>query len=158
MGTFATSWTTGDTIPASELNTISGAWTSYTPTVGGAGWALGNGTATGRYKKIGRVITCNAKVTWGSTSTFGGSSLTISAPVAAVSGMDFVGTLTMQDTGTTTYLGVSYLPSASSTFTLLVANTAGTYATVSTGLTTSVPHTWANTDILWISMVYESAS
>jgi len=48
-----------------------GAWTAYTPTLGGTGWAIGDGTVLGAYCQIGKVVFFRASVTFGSTSTFG---------------------------------------------------------------------------------------
>jgi len=159
MGTFATSWTAGDPIPASELNTISGAFSTWTPTIGGTGWALGNGTVAGRYKKVGRVIVAGFSITWGGTSTFGGSALTVSAPATAVTGMAATGSGIAVDTGTSGYDLTTFIASAGTVINLYAKSAAGTYVTSGvTGLTTSVPHTWASTDVIYGSIVYEAAS
>lgn len=155
MGTFATSWTVGDVIPASELNTLSGAWTSYTPTVGGS-WALGNGTISGNYKKIGRLVVCEMVVTWGSTSTFGASGLTLTLPFQALRG-NALGKAKFTDTGTAGYQGVCWTTAASTTLGLYVYTTGGTYAGESSIVTTA-PHTWASTDIVNCTIAYESTS
>jgi hypothetical protein len=160
MGSFAAGgWATNDIPTASDFNTLSGAWDSYTPTVGGAGWALGNGTISGRWKKVGRVVTFSLQVTWGTTSTFGGTALTLTAPTAAVSGNFYTFTGQASDTGTATYLLGCTLPGGSSTITPYTLGAAGTYLTTgSVGLTTSVPHTWASTDLITVNGVYEASS
>lgn len=158
MGTFATSWTTGDTIPASELNTLSGAWTSYTPTVGGTGWALGNGTISGRYKKIGRVVVAQVLVTWGTTSSAGSGALTLTAPVASGTLDTWNGGGVAWDTsGGAAAAVVTRLTGASTTITCFVSNTAGTYDSL-VGIATGVPYTWASTDYVAITVVYEASS
>lgn len=50
-----------------------GGWTTYTPTLSGTGWAIGNGSATGGWKQIGKTIHFWARVVFGTTSTFGAS-------------------------------------------------------------------------------------
>jgi len=61
-----------------------GAWTSYTPTLGGSGWAIGNGNVTGsKYCRIGKTVDFAAFVSFGTTSTFGAGQLTLSLPFAA---------------------------------------------------------------------------
>lgn len=62
--------------------TLSGAWSTYTPTF--ANLTLGNGTTSGRYKQVGKKVTFTAYVTLGSTSSFPGGNVSISIPVASV--------------------------------------------------------------------------
>ena len=157
MGTFATSWTTGDTIPASELNTLSGAWDTYTPSVGGTGFALGNGTISGRWKKVGRVVAFSLQITWGSTSTYGAGPLTVSAPTAGASTHGFRFSGFIDDTGASSYDLAGFLPAGSSTITLYAFNSAGTHTTLA-AVTSTIPHTWANTDVIRLNGVYESST
>jgi hypothetical protein len=163
----ATDVVDGDLIPIVDVSANStkqitrgdlygGAWTSYTPTVGGAGWALGNGTISGRYKKIGRVVSFYIAVTWGSTSTFGGSALTLTLPTAALStGVEFP--TRFVDSGTAGYQGVGYTTASSTTLGFFVYTTGSTYAGEA-GITTSVPHGWANADSINIGGTYESTT
>lgn len=60
------------------------AWTSYTPTI--SGWTKSNGTVTGSYKKIGRLVFFKGNYVVGSSDTVSTSALTISLPtgIAAV--------------------------------------------------------------------------
>lgn len=51
-------------------NLSSGAWTSYTPTLGN-GWTLGNGTLTGAYMLVGKICHVSFDFTFGSTTTAG---------------------------------------------------------------------------------------
>jgi hypothetical protein len=61
------------------------AWTSFTPTIAAAstGWALGNGTATGSFLRVGRLIVGRMRFVFGSTSTFGATGLQVDLPVAS---------------------------------------------------------------------------
>lgn len=58
-------------------------WSAYTPTIGGAGWAIGNGTIDGRYIVVGKTVHFAVFIQWGSTSTFGAGQLTVTLPVTA---------------------------------------------------------------------------
>ncbi|MCX5201038.1 hypothetical protein OG897_06125 [Streptomyces sp. NBC_00237] len=86
-------WAVGETVTASMLNTeirdqfnsMFGAWTPYTPT-----WtavttppALGNGTLTGQYMKIGRTCFTIFVLTMGSTTTYGSGFWKMSLPFTA---------------------------------------------------------------------------
>jgi hypothetical protein len=127
-----------------------GAWTAYTPTLGGAGWALGNGTVSGFYSQIGKVVHYVIYLTFGSTSTFGGSVLTLTAPSNRIAGRFYYGTGQSIDAS----LGVQ-VP-------LVVSNnSAGVFSLFSTttgvGLSTTTPFTWANTDRITLSGTYEAA-
>lgn len=53
---------------------------TYTPTIGGTGWALGNGTIAGYRAFFGSMQYIYAEIVWGSTSTYGAGALTITAP------------------------------------------------------------------------------
>ena len=158
MGTFAgAGWITGDTIPASELNTLSGAWDTYTPSVGGTGFALGNGTISGRWKKVGRVVTFIINVTWGSTSTYGAGPLTLTLPTAAQSSGAVFGARYLDVGSVVGYPGFALSVSGSTTITPLCHVASATYATDG-GLTSTIPFTWANTDTIVVSGTYESSS
>lgn len=61
-----------------NLDVIGGAWTSYTPTVGG--WTLGNGVLAAAYAQAGKWMRFRIKLTVKST-TVTGASLTFSLPV-----------------------------------------------------------------------------
>lgn len=58
-------------------------WQTYTPAVSGSGWAVVDGTITGRYAIIGRTVHWTAHWVMGSSDTAGGGNLAISLPLAA---------------------------------------------------------------------------
>lgn len=59
------------------------AWTTYTPTVGGTGWAVGNGTVTGRYRLIdAKTLALEIVFTLGTTTTVGTGTLTLTLPAS----------------------------------------------------------------------------
>lgn len=59
-----------------------GAWTAYTPTLGGTGWAIGDGTVAGYYCQIGKIVHFQATITFGASSTYGAGEPAISLPVS----------------------------------------------------------------------------
>jgi hypothetical protein len=74
----------------------SGAWRSWTPTLGtdgsGTAWALGNATTDGRYLRIGRQVIVSLSMTFGSTTTFGSGDLMMTVPAS----LDFAATVSSQ--------------------------------------------------------------
>lgn len=126
------------------------AWTSYTPSL--TNGTLGNGTVSGSYVQQGKLVAFRAQFTLGSTSAVTGS-LGIGLPVAAASGVQLCHAL-LVDTGTATYVGYAELSSSNAS--LRAQNAAGTYLTAST-LSSSIPHTWASTDIVYVNGVYEAS-
>jgi len=131
------------------------AWTSSAPTVGGTGWSLGNGTASGAYIKLGRTVVYRAKVVWGSTSAFGTGGLTLSIPFAAA-GAEFVCPVMYLDSGSANYLGYGFVDDSASVVTCyaMTAGTAGRIAQTDN----AVPFTWANPDEVRFTLTYEAAS
>ncbi len=71
-------------IDPGEPGTPFGLWKGFNPTLGGTGWAIGNGTIVASYTRIGRTIHERVLITFGSTSTFGSASPTVSLPTDAV--------------------------------------------------------------------------
>jgi hypothetical protein len=130
-----------------------GAWTAYTPTLTNA--TLGNGTLTGSYIQLGKLVIGRVTFTFGSTSSLTGSGLDVSLPVTAVATTAGAGQTFIADTGTANYFGPTYLLSTTKVFPS-VYNVSATYATVA-GLTTAVPMTWANTDQFIVNFFYEAA-
>jgi hypothetical protein len=149
--------TLGDAIDTSVGSGLL-AWTSYTPTIGGAGWALGNATVTGLYCQLGKTVQFAIRVVFGSTSTFGAGRPTLSLPVTATSAagnFDFLTDVAYFDNSATLrYLGAADFSTTS--VDLFVWGSAGTYVS-SLGVTSAVPFTWASTDVIYVSGTYEAA-
>src|SRR5579864_7885838 len=61
-----------------------GAWASYTPSWTGSSTnpSLGNGSLTGRYTQIGKVVLFSVVLTAGSTTTYGSGFWTFTLPIA----------------------------------------------------------------------------
>lgn len=151
------------TLPAATgtlLNTP-GAWTTYTPTLGGTGWALGTtgASATGAYCKIGRLVVFWANVVFGSSgATFGASAApTLTIPVTASSGdarfVSLVKSMYYDSSTGNQYTGAVQMDSTD-TFLCITIGTNG----VAGAVTSTVPFTWAASDQIYIGGSYESAA
>ncbi|MFJ6566419.1 hypothetical protein ACIQNU_03305 [Streptomyces sp. NPDC091292] len=95
-------WAVGEVVPAATMNTeirdqfnsMFAAWTPYTPvwTSSGTAPAMGNGTLSGRYMKIGRTVLCHINWISGSTTTYGTGNYSFSLPVqSAAAGASYIG-------------------------------------------------------------------
>lgn len=144
LGTFVA----GQILTAAELNAIS-TWTTFTPS-----WTnltVGNGTNTGRYSTVNKIMYVQTAFTMGSTSAMG-TDPTLTLPASAT--MDTTaqaafGVCTIEDTGTATFVGICFRPSTTGVR-VYVNNVSATYQTL-TSITSTVPMTWTNTDRLFMN-------
>ena len=130
-----------------------GAWTAYTPTLGGTGWAIGNGTVNGSYMQIGKLVVANVRIVWGSTSTFGAGVLTLTLPVTAATAQarNTIASGDCLDASASAIYQVR--PRLASTSTVQIT----TFASPITYVQDTVPFTWASTDHLALAISYEIA-
>ena len=132
-----------------ELTAISAAWTAYTPTwTASVNPAIGNGTIVGSYRRVGKTVNAVAKITMGSTTTFGTGTYVISLPVTAVSAVLAVGSLYILDSGTANRSGICLTNSTTSV--QMVSSADGDVGP-------TVPQTFAANDIILVSITYEAA-
>lgn len=132
------------------------AWTAYTPTIGGTGWALGNGTFEARYARIGRTIILHIRCIFGTTSTFGTGALTFTLPTPPTPAtLVWHGHSICSDVGT----GFAY------GFCQIAGGVLSPWAFFVSGarvggsqVTNTQPHTWAATDHVTMEIVYEAAA
>jgi hypothetical protein len=130
-----------------------GAWTSYTPAL--SGWSLGNGTVTGAYVQVGKIVHFRARINFGSTTSFAGGPPRISVPVAIIAGSQWP---------EYRVLGMAYDVSVSNLYPIVArtwdANSYGcyTHAAPAASLSSSVPFTWASGDYLSIYGTYETSA
>lgn len=105
--TFNTVTTTAGVTVGGELTVTGTAWTSYTPTWSSSGTSpsIGNGTITGKYKKIGKTVFVKVRIQLGSTSTTGTGNWRISLPVNAADNL-VVMPSTYLDNGVAWHTGV----------------------------------------------------
>lgn len=156
IGAFATD----DVLEAADMTLIrenfqvdGSAWTSYTPTwtTTGTAPAIGNGTLAGAYVQTGKTVRFRAKLTAGSTTTFGTGTWSLSLPVTAKAADTMVVSGWIFDSGTRHYVAVGKL---TSTTTLSIIHTeSGNSGQVDA----TSPQTWANGDFLVVTGVYEAA-
>lgn len=153
MGSFATSWAAGDVVDAADLNTIAGAWDSFTVTLTNATLGSG-GTSTGFYKKIGRLIVFRVQITFGTSPSITGE-IRVDLPVTAAANLGNTQILMVDASPSATYVGT---PSFTTTYVgVRAVNASATYATA-TATSSTIPITWAVDDQIRIVGVYESAS
>jgi len=135
------------------------AWQSYTPTLGGTGWAIGNGSRSGYYCKLGKIVQFQIRIIFGSTSTFGASArptLTLPVTATSVSGnIDFVTNVAYFDSSATArYQGTCDF--STTDLDLFAWNAAGTYV-VAAPVVAAAPMAWAANDVIYVSGTYEAA-
>jgi hypothetical protein len=131
-----------------------GAWTSYTPTIGGTGWALGSATVAAAYCQIGKVVHVRCRVVFAADSTFGASDLpTLSLPVTPNSA---------QNNGNFKLSGSAFDASLTAFYDISARFSSGvvafrTNASPEASITATVPFTWTTSDQLSFSGTYEAS-
>jgi len=131
-----------------------GAWTAYTPTIGGTGWALGSATVAAAYCQIGKVVHVRCRVVFAADSTFGASDLpTLSLPVTPNSA---------QNNGNFKLSGSAFDASLTAFYDISARFSSGvvafrTNASPEASITATVPFTWTTSDQLAFSGTYEAA-
>jgi hypothetical protein len=151
----ATQWTAGTTsgqvLTAATLNTIGATSETFTPTIVGntsGSVTIGNGTLTGTYIRLQKLVIVNYTLSWGSTT----SSTTVglwlfSVPVGNALRGNAFGRIT--DAGAT-YYRVTGL--ASSNKMVLQATDTGSEVQNNT------PMVWATNDFLTATFIYETSA
>jgi hypothetical protein len=141
-------------------NTVLGVYTAYTPAL--TGLTLGNGTLTTAYARVNNFVHYFGKVVFGTTSSITGA-VSIALPINLDADMTATtravfGPVTLRDVSAgVTYFGMGGVSTGSATTVIIEAiNASGTYAT-SSSLSSTVPMTWANTDILFWNFYYKAA-
>lgn len=134
------------------IDTLIGDWTTWTPT-----WSnvtLGNGTSTGRYQKHNKGVLYTAVLTLGTTSSITGG-VGLNYPVTAVSASAVTGDVALRDASAGFfYRGMAFLTSGTAQTLLCDNSTAGG---VLQGVTSTVPFTWATTDQIFVTGLFEAA-
>ncbi len=162
MGDWTTAtrtWAVSEVLTATNMNAqlrdfanAFGAFTSYTPTI--TGFTLGNGTVAGRYTRVQKTVWFEAQFTFGTTSAAATAPVSFTLPVTAaataVNGSLVAGIF--QDTGTG-YDRANPLLATTGRVDLYVHGTNGAL----TSPTTTSPHTWANTDVVYVAGIYQAA-
>jgi len=141
----------GQVLTAATMNQLGAAPDTFTPTIvgiSGGSVTINNGTLTGQYFRIQKLVVATYTLVWGSTTANTTSGLWLfSVPVGnAVAGNGFGRIL---DAGTT-YYRVTGL--AGSNKMVLQATDTGSE------VQTTIPMTWANGDTLNVTFVYETSA
>jgi hypothetical protein len=113
--------------------------------------ALGNGTITGRYTRRGKHIRISIQLTMGSTTTYGTGAWKFTMPAALQFNVkrQALGQVRITDTGTVWYIGLARSGSGAAPQIYMNINASGG------DVSATVPHTWANTDILELEIEWE---
>lgn len=126
-----------------------GRWTSYSP-----GWSgtVGNGTLTGRYRRIGTTVFYRFRLTWGSTTSHAAATQYCGVPIPPVdlSQEEPAGLALCHNVGVTRHPGIGlWSPGGNGVF---VSDCSTTQV-----VTNTVPFTWGSGDQLFVAGEYEAA-
>ena len=129
-------------------------WQSYTVswTAATTNPSIGNGTLSGRYVQIGKSVIYSIALVMGSTTTYGSGIWRFSLPkLVANSSVRYIGQWRAYDASTgASYSGVTSLSSGNSGI-IIFSRDQG-----SSTLSNVVPFTWASSDELFVTIVYET--
>ena len=154
----ATQWTAGTTsgqvLTAATLNTIGAAWESWTPVWTGSTTnpVIGNGTISGTYTRINKLVIAEGAIIMGSTTTYGTGTYRISLPfgtAVAVNGSVGYATVFDASAGYVAYTGLA-TQSTTSVFEFRIGNGLGQFSP-------TVPVTLANADQFRFTFIYQAA-
>lgn len=119
------------------------AWTSFTPvfTAAGGSPAVGNGTISGEYRRLGKIVEYRGAFVFGSTSNAGTGEWYMSTPFTANT-PDFVtGSAFLHDSGTSYFSATCAMRSAATKLNFIYQ---------ASQVAATVPMTWATGDrIIW---------
>ena len=139
-------------LPAATLNTIGAASETFTPVIlgsGGGSVTIGNGTLTGNFFRLQRLIVVTYFLQWGSTTTTTTSGLWLFSVPTFAGAVRGNGMGRILDAGNT-YYRVTALAGSNSM--ILQATDTGSE------VQSTVPMTWANGDTLSVTFIYETSA
>lgn len=151
----------GDTNTLQDIaasSTKKEAWTSYTPTLGGSGWAVGNGTLSGAYLRVGNTVHFRADFKIGSSTTKGGaSSPTLTLPLTMTPGAEatiFQAGLWVK--ASSLFFGFAHIDTITyGLVTIYLQNTSSTASSFNQ-VTATTPASWTTNDIISVHGTYET--
>lgn len=128
------------------------AWQDWTPNLTN----ISGGTLNyAKYIQIGKTVHFRLAYTLGGAGVAGSVGFDLPETSVTYLGSAVIGHARFQDTGTTAYYGrVQYTSTTTATVAAELAS--GTY-TAATAISSTIPHTWASTDILSVTGTYEAA-
>jgi hypothetical protein len=130
-------------------------WDSYTPawTSSGSAPAIGNGTLVGKYIQRGKWVAGFAKLTCGSTTTFGTGVYNLSLPVTSSAVVfDVLGAGGAYDASANSFWSGVAWHNSTTTIRCYVTGAGGAFATGA-----AIPFTFATTDQIMLQFTYEAA-
>lgn len=148
----------GDVLTASDMNSVTGAWPTYTPTL--TGITIGNGTTTARVLQSThggsnlKAVDFFVQVVFGSTTAMTGG-FTVTLPVTArSSGLVFTA-IAFDNSANLWYPMLGLSTTAGTTLSVRAwPTTAGNQVVITSS---TVPFTWATSDQLTVMGRYEAA-
>lgn len=157
-------WTAGETVTASKMNThvrdellylysLTGGltWTEYGPTL--TNLSVGNGTLGYRYFQVGKFVVARVDLVWGSTTSSSGAwAITLPVTHPAGTGSPILGVGEAVDFSASQSWDLRVRIASTTTFRLLHSD--GASAAI---LNTTVPFTWATSDEMHALLIYEAA-
>jgi hypothetical protein len=129
-----------------------GEWHYYTPIWSSASNpqpSLGNGTLTGLFSRVGRVVHFKIQFSAGNNTTFGTGVWSFQLPFRGPFQFRAMGSALAFDSGTNFRVGMTYLTAAQTCSVVFDSDTNVVQATQ--------PFTWANGDALYIEGTYDAA-
>jgi hypothetical protein len=137
---------------------LGGPWASWSPT-----WTnltVGNGTVTGKFAKIGKIISCRLAIVFGSTTSVSGD-IIFSLPVtratnAGTASLTPQGQARAFDTSATSVALGDVLNLTTTTSAIRFQSASGSFVVQALGSST-VPFTWATGDEIAAQFCYEAA-
>ena len=130
-----------------------GPWQAFTPAMGGTGWALGDAAVAAAYTKIGRTVHFRIFIVFGSTSTYGTASPTLTLPVTPLRRAHVDAIMVRNGVGS-----YRMSPRVSTDGAASVAvNALGTNG-LTAAVTATHPATWAASDTLEVYGTFEAAA
>jgi hypothetical protein len=141
-------------LTAAQMNGI-GEVTAYTPTI--TNGVLGNGTITGSYVRVNKLIFGQIKFALGTTSTITGN-LQFSFPVATATTItaSMIGNAYFYDNSTASVLSATTFRSSATVMSFFALNASATY-TSGSAFSATVPVAFGAGDEVVCSFTYEAA-
>jgi hypothetical protein len=162
--TFTAGVNTGNVTRLNDLRDMakaaSEAFTTYTPTwtTSAGSPAIGNGTLTGKYARVGKLVDFRIELVVGTTTTFGtaGATWRFALPVTPVSTQRHrFSDATAYNNGVADYpVAFRWITGGPYLEVVCHATTAGNPDRI---VTDTVPFTWGSTDVLMVQGRYEGA-
>ena len=131
---------------------LTAVWTSFTPTWASFGTqpAIGNGTLSGKYTRVGNYVAFSIQLVPGSTTTFGTSEYTLTTPTSIATNT-MCGAFLEDNSAGLRYTGSARIDASSIGLVAIV------FANGTSGWTAGSPVTLATNDIVRFAGVYEGA-